>query len=125
MKINFSALVAAVAFAGFSVVAAAQFKMDSYGKNLSNANGVTVGKIEADGKTVSSANGATLGKVGSDGKTISNKNGATVLKISGTSITNAGGATIGSMSDVTKMIKGAKAEPVYVALWWFVVKGNK
>ncbi len=125
MNINFKSIVAAAAFACISVVASAQFKMDSNGKTLSNANGVTVGKIDSDGKTVSNAGGVTLGKVGSDGKTISNKNGVTVVKISGSSITNAGGGTIGSMNDVTKTIKGARAEPIYVALWWFVVKGNK
>lgn len=125
MKINFKVLVAAAALTCFSAVASAQFKMDSNGRSISNAGGATVGKIESDGKTVSNANGATLGKVGSDGKTISNRNGATVLKVSGNAISNANGATIASMNDVTNSIKGAKAEPIYVALWWFVVKGNK
>jgi hypothetical protein len=29
------------------------------------------------------------------------------------------------MSDVTRDIKGAKEEAIYVALWWFLVKENK
>jgi len=29
------------------------------------------------------------------------------------------------MRDVTIAIKGAKPEAKYVALWWFLVKGNK
>lgn len=102
----------------------AQFKMDSAGK-INKSSGATAGKIASDGKTISGPGGETLGKVSSDGKTISNKNGATVLKISGTNISNANGATVGTMSDVTRSISGAKAEAIYVALWWFVVKGNK
>jgi hypothetical protein len=29
------------------------------------------------------------------------------------------------MSDVTNAINGAKPDAVYVALWWFIVKGNR
>jgi len=63
--------------------------------------------------------------VDSDGKTISNSSGSTVLKISGNDINNSSGSTIAKMSDVTSAIKGAKQQAVYVALWWFIVKGNK
>ena len=102
----------------------AQFKMDGGGK-IGKSSGVTVGKIASDGKTIIGANGETLGKVSGDGKSISNKNGVTVLKISGSSISNANGATVGSMSDVGKSINGGQADAAHVALWWFMVKGNK
>jgi hypothetical protein len=124
IKSILSIMVAAIALTTFASNVQAQFKMDSGGK-INKSSGATAGKIASDGITISGANGETLGKVSSDGKTISNKNGATVLKISGTTISNANGATVGTMSDVTRSISGAKAEPIYVGLWWFVVKGNK
>jgi hypothetical protein len=125
MKIKFKTIVVTAAFACLSVVASAQFKMDSNGKTISAANGATIGKIDGDGKTVSTAGGATLGSVSSDGKTISNKGGNTVLRISGSTISSANGTTIAAMSDVTKTIQGSKPEAIYVALWWFIVKGNR
>jgi hypothetical protein len=48
-----------------------------------------------------------------------------VLKIDGNDIRNSSNSTIAKMSDVTNSIKGAKPEAIYVALWWFLVKGNK
>jgi hypothetical protein len=115
----------AVAFLFISTAAMAQYKMDSNGKTISNSSNKTVGKIDSDGKTVSDANNSTLGKVDSDGKTISNRNNSTVLKISGNDIYNANNSKVGTMSDVTSSISGAKPEAVYVALWWFIVKGNR
>lgn len=124
MKKNTKAVIGAIAFILFSTIASAQFKMDSNGRTLSNSSNSTVGKIDSDGRTVSNASGSTVGKVDNDGKTISNANGSTVLKISGNDINNASGSTIAKMSDVTNAIKGSKPEAVYVALWWFIVKGN-
>ena len=106
MKTNIKTMIATFALVCISTLASAQFKMDS------------------DGRTVSKANGSTVGKVDSDGRTISNANGSTVLKISGNDINNASGSTIAKMSDVMSAINGAKPEAVYVALWWFIVKGN-
>jgi hypothetical protein len=125
MKKIIKSLLAILAFSVISIVASAQYKMDSNGKTISNANNRTVGKIDSDGKTISDANNSTLGKVDSDGKTISNRNNSTVLKISGNDIMNANNSKVANMSDVTSAISGAKPEAVYVALWWFVVKGNK
>lgn len=119
-----SAFIAA-AFLFISTITAAQYKMDSNGKTISNSSNKTLGKIESDGKTVSDANNSTLGKVDSDGKTISNRNNSTVLKISGNDIYNTNNSKVGTMSDVTSTINGAKPEAVYVALWWFIVKGNR
>lgn len=124
MKKSMKTVMAIIVFTMVSVVANAQFKMDSDGRTLSNSSGSTVGKIDSDGRTVSNASGSTIGKVDSDGKTISNRNGSTVLKISGDNICNSSGSTIAKMSDVTSSIKGSKPEAVYVALWWFIVKGN-
>ena len=45
--------------------------------------------------------------------------------IDGNDIRNSSNSTIAKMSDVTNSIKGAKPEAIYVALWWFLVKGNK
>jgi hypothetical protein len=118
------AILTAMALASMALSAHAQFKMDNAGR-ISKASGATAGIIASDGKTISGANGQTLGRVSSDGKTISNSNGAAVLKISGSNISNANGARVGTMSDVTRAISGAKPEPIYVGLWWFVVKGNK
>ncbi|WP_462241991.1 5-fold beta-flower protein [Ferruginibacter sp.] len=117
---------AILAFSTISSIAVAQqFKMDSNGKTLSTSSNKTVGKIDSDGRTISDANNSTLGKVDSDGKTISNRNNSTVLKISGNDIMNSSNSKVGTMSDVTSAISGAKPEAVYVALWWFIVKGNK
>jgi hypothetical protein len=115
----------AAAFLFISTAAMAQYKMDSNGKTISNSSNKTMGKIDSDGKTVSDANNSTLGKVDSDGKTISNRNNSTVLKISGNDIYNANNSKVGTMNDVTSSISGAKPEAVYVALWWFIVKGNR
>jgi len=124
MKTNIKTIIATFALVCISTLASAQFKMDSNGRTLSNSSGSTVGKIDSDGRTVSKANGSTVGKVDSDGRTISNANGSTVLKISGNDINNSSGSTIAKMSDVMSAINGAKPEAVYVALWWFIVKGN-
>ncbi len=113
------------AFLLISTLASAQYKMDSDGRTISNSSGSTVGKIDSDGRTVSNSSGSTVGKVDSDGKTISNASGSTVLKISGNDINNSSGSTIAKMSDVTSAISGSKPEAVYVALWWFIVKGNR
>ena len=86
-KIMLSAIVFA-ALSSISILASAQYKMDSNGKTMSNSGNSTVAKIDGDGRTVSDANNSTLGKVDSDGKTISNRNNSTVLKISGTDIYN-------------------------------------
>lgn len=125
MKTNIKTLLAGVSFMLISTVAAAQFKMSSDGRTLSNSSNSTVGKIDSDGRTISNASNSTVGKVDSDGKTISNANGSTVLKISGNDINNTSGSTIAKMSDVLNAISGAKPEAKYVALWWFIVKGNR
>ncbi len=124
MKNLFKTIAAVIVFTVVSNVASAQYKMDSDGRTISNSSGASVGKIDSDGRTVSNASGSTIGKVDSDGKTISNASGNTVLKISGNDINNASGSTIAKMSDVTSAIRGAKPEAVYVALWWFIVKGG-
>jgi hypothetical protein len=125
MKKTIKTFIAVAALTLVTSVASAQsHKMDSDGRTISNSSGSTVGKIDSDGRTVSNASGSTRGKVDSDGKTISNASGSTVLKISGNDINNASGSTIAKMSDVTSAIKGAKPEAIYVALWWFIVKGN-
>jgi hypothetical protein len=125
MKKIIKSTVAIAAFSFVSTVAMAQYKMDSNGKTVSNSSNTTVGKIDSDGRTISDANNSTLGKVDSDGKTISNRNNSTVLKISGNNIINSSNSKVGTMSDVTSAISGAKPEAVYVALWWFIVKGNR
>ena len=125
MKKNIKAILAITAFTFVTTVTMAQYKMDSNGKTISNSSNKTVGKIDSDGKTISDANNSTLGKVDSDGKTISNRNNSTVLKISGNDIMNSSNSKVGTMSDVTNAISGAKPEAVYVALWWFIVKGNR
>ena len=124
MRTQIKKIMATIAFVCISTLVSAQYKMDGDGRTLSNSSGSTVGKIDSDGRTVSKANGSTIGKVDSDGRTISNANGSTVLKISGNDINNSSGSTIAKMSDVMSAINGAKPEAVYVALWWFIVKGN-
>jgi hypothetical protein len=47
-----------------------------------------------------------------------------VLRVDGNDIRNSSNSTIAKMSDVTSAISGAKPEAVYVALWWFIVKGE-
>jgi hypothetical protein len=125
MKTLIKCVFAATALLFITATAAAQYKMDSNGKTISNSSNKTVGKIDSDGRTVSDANNSTLGKVDSDGKTISNRNNSTVLKISGNDIYNTSNSKVGTMSDVTSSISGAKPEAIYVALWWFIVKGNR
>lgn len=125
MKKTVISSLAILLFTFVTTAASAQYKMDSNGRTLSNSNNSTVGKIDSDGRTISDANNSTLGKVDSDGKTISNRNNSTVLKISGNDIYNSSNSKVGTMSDVTNAIKGAKPEAVYVALWWFIVKGNR
>ncbi len=125
MKKFIKSAFAVATFTFISTIATAQYKMDSDGKTLSNSSNSTVGKIDSDGRTISDAKNSTLGKVDSDGKTISNRNNSTVLKISGNDIYNNSNSKVGTMSDVTSAISGAKKEAVYVALWWFIVKGNR
>lgn len=114
-----------IVFSFVSTTVMAQYKMDGNGRTLSNSNNKTLGKIESDGRTISDPNNSTLGKVDSDGKKISNRNNSTVLIISGNNIYNPNNSKVGTMSDVTSSISGAKPEAVYVALWWFIVKGNR
>ncbi|MBK6836467.1 MAG: hypothetical protein IPG89_20280 [Bacteroidetes bacterium] len=116
---------AILAFTFVSTVASAQHKMDSDGKTLRNSSNSSVGKIDSDGKTIRNSSNSTVGKVDSDGKTIRNSSNSTVLKVDGNDIRNSSNSTIAKMSDVMNDIKGAKPEAVYVALWWFIVKGNK
>ncbi|MGE0568317.1 MAG: 5-fold beta-flower protein [Bacteroidia bacterium] len=118
-------LFAIAAFCLVSGIASAQYKMDSDGKTLRNSSNSSVGKIDSDGKTIRNSSNSSVGKVDSDGKTIRNSSNSTVLKIDGDNIRNSSNSTIAKMSDVTNAIKGAKPEAVYVALWWFIVKGNK
>lgn len=114
-----------LAFTLVSTVATAQYKMDSDGKTLRNSSNSSVGRIDSDGKTIRDANNSSVGRVDSDGKTIRNSSNSSVLKIDGSTIRNSSNSSIAKMSDVTKDIKGAKEEAIYVALWWFLVKGNK
>jgi hypothetical protein len=111
-----------IAFTLVSAFASAQFKMD--GNTLENSSGSTVGKIESDGRTIDDASGSTIAKVDGDGKTISDSHNSTVLVINGDEIDDSHNSTVGRMSDVTSAIDGAKEEAAYVALWWFIVKGN-
>lgn len=122
---SFKTIIASVAFVCVANVSFAQFKMDSDGKTLRNSNNSSVGRIDSDGKTIRNSNNSSVGKVDSDGKTIRNGNNSAVLKIDGNDIRNSGNSKIASMSDVTSDIKGAKADAAHVALWWFLVKGNK
>lgn len=125
MKQKVKSLLLILSISTVSKIAMAQYKMDSNGKNLVSSSNSIVGKIDSDGKTISDAGNSTLGKVDSDGKTISNRNNSVVLKISGNDIYNASNSKVASMSDITQAISGAKPEAVYVALWWFIVKGNR
>lgn len=100
-----------------------QYRMD--GKTLRNSSNSSIGRIDSDGKTIRNSSNSSVGRVDSDGKTIRNSSNSTVLKIDGNNIRNSSNSTIAKMSDVTSAIKGAKPTAVYVALWWFLVKGNR
>jgi hypothetical protein len=108
-----------------STMAMAQFSMDSDGKTIRNSNNSSCGRIDSDGKTIRNGNNSSVGSVDSDGKTIRNGNNSSVLRIDGNDIRNSGNSVVAKMSDVTSAIRGAKPEAIYVALWWFIVKGNK
>ena len=125
MKKLIKAILATLLFLVVSNTASAQCKMDSDGKTLRNSSNSSIGRIDSDGKTVRNASNSTVGRVDSDGKTIRNSSNSTVLKIDGNDIRNSSNSTIAKMSDVTNSIKGANPEAIYVALWWFLVKGNK
>jgi hypothetical protein len=125
MKKLIKATLATILFLVVSNTASAQCKMDSDGKTLRNSSNSSIGRVDSDGKTVRNASNSTVGRVDSDGKTIRNSSNSTVLKIDGNDIRNSSNSTIAKMSDVTNSIKGAKPEAIYVALWWFLVKGNK
>lgn len=123
MKKTIQSIFAVMAFTAIAGVASAQdYKMD--GSTMDNSSGSTVAKIESDGRTIDNASGSTIAKVESDGKTIDDSHGSTALKISGDEIDNSSGSTVGHMSDVKSAISGATSDAAYVALWWFVVKGN-
>ncbi|MGZ4047824.1 MAG: 5-fold beta-flower protein [Bacteroidia bacterium] len=121
MKKSIKIFFSLTAFIFISSIASAQYKMD--GNTLVNSSNGNVGKIESDGKTIDDASNNTLSRV--DGKTINDSHNNTVLRIDGDVINDSHNSTVGHMSDVTAAISGAKAEPAYVALWWFIVKGNK
>lgn len=125
MTKTFKIALATLSFVAISNIASAQYKMDSDGKTLRNSSNSSVGKIDSDGKTIRNSSNSSVGKVDSDGRTIRNSSNSTVLKVDGNDIRNSSNSTIAKMSDVTNDIKGAKPEAVYVALWWFLVKGNK
>lgn len=118
-------IIASVVFVCIANSSFAQYKMDSDGKTLRNSSNSSVGRIDSDGKTIRNSSNSSVGKVDSDGKTIRNSSNSSVLKIDGNDIRNSSNSKIASMSDVTNSIKGSKAEAAYVALWWFLVKGNK
>ena len=125
MKKTLNTALTILAFLLVSNVVSAQYKMDSDGKTLRNSSNSSVGRIDSDGKTIRDANNSSVGRVDSDGKTIRNSSNSSVLKIDGSTIRNSSNSSIAKMSDVTNDIKGAKEEAIYVALWWFLVKGNK
>jgi hypothetical protein len=124
MKKSIKTFLAILAFTFISGIASAQFSMDSDGKTLRNSSNSSVGSIDSDGKTIRNSSNSSIGHVDSDGKTIRNSSNSMVLSIDGDDIRNSSNSTIAKMSEVTNAIKGAKAEAVYVALWWFLVKGN-
>jgi hypothetical protein len=122
MKTSIKTFFAIMAVSLISCVASAQYKMD--GNNLVNSSNSNVGKIESDGRTIDDEHGSTIAKVDGDGKHISDSHNSTVLVISGDEIDDSHNSTVGHMSDVTSSIDGAKEDAAYVALWWFIVKGN-
>ncbi len=111
-----------MAFTLITTVASAQYKMD--GNTLVSSSNNNVGRIESDGRTIDDEHNSTIAKVESDGKTVDDEHGNTVLIIHGDEIDDSHNSTVGHMSDVTGSIDGAKEEAAYVALWWFIVKGN-
>lgn len=114
-----------LAFTMMAICCQAQYKMDSDRMTLRNANNSSIGRIDSDGYTIRNAQNSSVGRVDSDGKTIRNASNSSVLRIDGKDIRNAQNSVVAHMSDVLKDIQGAKSEAVYVALWWFLVKGNK
>ena len=115
-----------LAFVLCSTLALAQYSMDSDGKTIRNSSNSSCGRIDSDGKTVRNGSNSSCGSVDSDGKTIRNGSNSSVLRIDGNDIrSTSSGSVIAKMSDVTSAIRGAKSEAIYVALWWFIVKGNK
>lgn len=124
MKNKTKTFLAAAAFMLISTFASAQFKMDSDGKTLRNSSNSSVAHIDSDGKTIRNSSNSSVGHVDSDGKTIRNSSNSMVLRVDGNDIRNSSNSVIAKMSDVTSAIQGAKSEAVYVALWWFIVKGN-
>lgn len=125
MKTSLKTTLAVMAFTLISGIASAQYSMDSDGKTIRNSSNSSVGSIDSDGKTIRNSSNSSVGRVDSDGKTIRNSSNSEVLRVDGDDIRNSSNSTIAKMSDVTNAIKGAKAEAVYVALWWFIVKENK
>jgi hypothetical protein len=107
-----------------STFALAQYSMDSDGKTIRNSSNSSCGRIDSDGKTVRNGSNSSVGSVDSDGKTIRNSSNSSVLRVDGNDIRNSSNSVIAKMSDVTSAIKGAKPTAIYVALWWFIVKGN-
>ena len=106
--------------------ALAQYSMDSDGKTIRNSSNSSCGRIDSDGKTVRNGSNSSCGSVDSDGKTIRNGSNSSVLRVDGNDIRNTStGSVVAKMSDVTSAIRGAKNEAIYVALWWFIVKGNR
>lgn len=125
MKTSLKTSLAILAFTCISNIASAQYSMDSDGKTLRNSSNSSVGRIDSDGRTIRNSSNSSVGQVDSDGKTIRNSSNSAVLRVDGNDIRNSSNSTIAKMSDVTSAIKGAKPEAAYVALWWFLVKGNK
>ena len=116
---------ATLTFVLITTIASAQFSMDSDGKTIRNSSNSSAGRIDSDGRTVRNSSNSSVGMVDSDGKSIRNSNNSTVLKVDGDDIRNSSNSVIAKMSDVMNAIKGAKPTAIYVALWWFIVKGNK
>jgi hypothetical protein len=125
MKNSIKTFFAIAAFTMISTIASAQYKMDSDGRTLRNSSNSSVGSIDSDGKTIRNSSNSSIGSVDSDGKTIRNSSNSSVLKVDGSEIRNSSNSVIAKMSDVTSSISGAKETAAYVALWWFIVKGNQ
>ena len=125
MNKTFKLSLATLAFVLSTTIANAQFSMDSDGKTIRNSSNSSVGRIDSNGITIRNVNNSSVGRVDSDGKSIRNSSNSTVLKIDGNDIRNSTNSVIAKMSDVLSVIKGAKPTAIYMALWWFIVKGNK
>ncbi len=125
MNRSIKTLLAIMAFTMISTFASAQFKMDSDGRTLRNSSNSSVASIDSDGRTIRNSSNSSIGSVDSDGKTIRNSSNSVVLKVDGNDIRNSSNSVIAKLSDVTNSISGAKQTGAYVALWWFIVKGNK